>query len=749
MKNQLSLTLTLSFLCGSFAVLPVGAQEPAKPTFGHSMQGEAFNEGPRRKAVLMKGIPRLSFPVTTKSAEAQRFIEQGIAQLHAYWYFEAERSFRQAAALDPNCAMAYWGMARANVNNRTRAKGFCEKAWAKRETVTPRERAYIEAWAIWADADPSRRLSDKDKSDKKKREAADKKDRTDYIAALRGIVKSWPDDMEAKAFLAHELQEAASDNQSDKAKTDETEKLLQEILVAYPMHPIHHYRIHLWDRNGNSTALDSARRNGLSMPANAHMWHMEGHTYTQLKRYADAALSQEASARTDHAHMQRVGILPDQIFNYAHNNQWLVGSWGNIGVVTDALAIAKNLVENPRHPNYNTLEKYSSAKQGISRLIEILERYELWDETVRLWQAGYLEAVPSDAYLERNRLRLLGIAGYMTGKRSLGIRVTDDLEELAKKQKSRTDFDKAIAAVRCYAALSANNADEAKKQWAAAGTNNLPDERAALLLLRLGDKEKALERARAAVKSDPNEVPPLAALVRCLYAVGKTDDAKVEFAKLRPLAYRADLGTPLIAALAPIAQEFGFPTDWRVAPPADAQALKRPEIATLGPLTWTPPVRPELHLRDRTGKKVSLADYQGRNVLVLFYLGSGCASCMTQVNAFAAKREAFAKAGIELIAVSTDNTDAIRTMCSPPEVAAKFSFPILADPDLSAFKTWGAYDDFEKMALHGTFLIDAAGRIRWMDTGFQPFTGADFVLSEAQRLLKLAPPQKEQLTVTR
>ena len=43
------------------------AQEAVKPTFGHSMQGEAFNEGPRRKAVLMKGIPKIAFPVTTKT----------------------------------------------------------------------------------------------------------------------------------------------------------------------------------------------------------------------------------------------------------------------------------------------------------------------------------------------------------------------------------------------------------------------------------------------------------------------------------------------------------------------------------------------------------------------------------------------------------------------------------------------------------------------------------------------------------
>ena len=84
------------------------------PLAGHSAHGEVFNEGPRQAAVLIEGTGNVHFPVTTASAEAQRFFDQGVGQLHGYWYFEAERSFRQAAALDRDCAMAYWGMAMAN-----------------------------------------------------------------------------------------------------------------------------------------------------------------------------------------------------------------------------------------------------------------------------------------------------------------------------------------------------------------------------------------------------------------------------------------------------------------------------------------------------------------------------------------------------------------------------------------------------------------------------------------------------------
>jgi peroxiredoxin/thioredoxin-like negative regulator of GroEL len=668
------------------------AQEPVKPAFGHSMQGEAFNEGPRQKAVLMKGIPKIEFPTSTKNKQAQKFFEQGVAQIHAYWYFESERSFRQAADLDPEFAMAYWGMARANVNNRTRAKGFAEKAVEKRKNASKREQGYIDAISLFANG----------KND-------------EYIAALRKLVADNPLDIEATAQLAHELQERAF----DKPRQDEVERLAQEVLATNPMHPIHHYRIHLWDKPNNENALDSAHKSGLSQQASAHMWHMEGHIYTQLKRYSDAAVSQEASARVDHAHMGRVQIIPDQIFNYAHNNQWLSESFQFTGQPQKALEVARNLVANPRHPKLNTLSGFSgSASQGLPRLVETLERYELWEAAL----SEKIESVPSKSDGEKNRLRLLGCAAYATGKRALGQQYLDELTKLKSSEK-------AVAAVQCYAALGENNTAEASKQLDAAG---LPKEREALLRLQLGETEKALTLARDAAKSRANQVLPQATLVRVLHAAGKLDEAKAELEKLRPLAARAELDTPLLAALAPIAQQCGVSSsaDWRGALPADPLALPRPKIESLGPLSWMPPTAPGLSLKDGNGKKISLKDYAGKPVLVLFFLGSACDKCMEQVNAFAAESDGFKKAGIEIVAVSLDPQEQVKKMKAMP-------FPILANPDLKTFKSWKAFDDFEDMALHGTFLVDATGKLRWMDTGFAPFTDAKFVLGEAQRLLKL------------
>src|SRR5678815_2787749 len=96
---------------------------------------------------------------------------------------------------------------------------------------------------------------------------------------------------------------------------------------------------------------------------------------------------------------RRNRVPPDQIFNYAHNNEWLVRTFNHLGRVPEAIDLAKNLIELPRHPKYNRLElpterekadkklkekaeqgRFGSSKYGRDRLIETLVRWELWDK---------------------------------------------------------------------------------------------------------------------------------------------------------------------------------------------------------------------------------------------------------------------------------------------------------------------------------------------------------------------------------
>ena len=113
---------------------------PAVPAPGHS---SAWRGLQRRTASCCAPHSRYGqgsvSPVTTAKPEAQKFIDQGVAQLHSFYYFESERSFRQAAKIDPGCAMAYWGMAMSNINNPKRAKGFLKEARKRAAGISPRE----------------------------------------------------------------------------------------------------------------------------------------------------------------------------------------------------------------------------------------------------------------------------------------------------------------------------------------------------------------------------------------------------------------------------------------------------------------------------------------------------------------------------------------------------------------------------------------------------------------------------------
>ena len=119
------------------------SNDPPDVLAGHSKHGSAFDEGPRTAAYLLGNTGKVHFPVSTSMPLAQQLFDQGIGQLHGFWYLEAERSFRQVAALDPDCAMAYWGMAMANVDNESRAKPFIAEAVKRKKGTTAIEAMWI------------------------------------------------------------------------------------------------------------------------------------------------------------------------------------------------------------------------------------------------------------------------------------------------------------------------------------------------------------------------------------------------------------------------------------------------------------------------------------------------------------------------------------------------------------------------------------------------------------------------------
>ena len=411
----------------ALALLPLLAALPAlgDDAPGHSLHGEAFDEGPRQAAVLMEGMPKIDFPITTKSPEAQKFFTQGVGQQHGFWYYEAERSHRQASALDPDAAMPYWGMALANVNNEKRAKGFLKKATERKAKASHREQMWITSLEnFYRD----------DKRDKKQRQL-------DYIKDLEAIVQEFPKDIEAKAFLVWKIWDAKS-NGVPISSLQAVDALLDQVFAADPMHPAHHYRIHLWDEDKPLRALGSDGKCGQTSPGVAHMWHMPGHTFSKLGRYDDAAWQQEAATRVDHAYMIKTLVLPDQIHNYAHNEEWLTRTYGELGRVHEAVNLATTLIENPRHPVYNSLDKTGgSASYGRTRLLETLTEWEMWPRILQI-NEGPLMRPATQPIHELNRLRAVGLAQYNTGD-AKGLAATlAALDKLGTKAREKTADDK-------------------------------------------------------------------------------------------------------------------------------------------------------------------------------------------------------------------------------------------------------------------------------------------------------------------
>ncbi len=780
---------------------------------GHSAHGEAFNEGPRQAAYLMPGLGQVEFPASTESELAQRFVNQGVAQLHGFWYYEAERSFRQAAVLDPECAICYWGMAMANVENRKRARDFIARAVALKGKATKREQMYIEGYERFC----------RDEDDKGKK--IEKKSRAQtYTHDLEDIVAEYPQDVEAKAFLALQLWQ---NERSDLPIVSHMaiNAVLQDVFDANPNHPAHHYRIHLWDKPKPERALASAALCGQSLPAIAHMWHMPGHIYSKLHRYQDAVWQQEASARVDHAHMMRDRVLPDQIHNFAHNNEWLIRNLLKVGRVHDALSLAENMLELPRHPKYNSISK-GSAKYGRERLLLTLSTYRMWPELIQLARSEVLESTEK-LELQVERTRYLGVAQALSGNAAEAVnelasltknleditasiaqleketkqekeslsqktaavstdskcdeqdpqpaadstaksdvaeqsatelkaatetkeslskadalklkanqerRTKDRAAELKKLQAQVKVLEKAIASVQAAQAAAQQDYSAALKLWPKSDlTDNLLK---AEWLADNGKFEEAIAAVDKVIDSNPNEVPALAVKTWLQYEHQGASAANTSFASLRTLACTADLDTPLLTRLLPLAAEIGEDSHWAANYVPATDIGTRPDFDTLGPFRWHPYLAPDFAVQDTNEKEVRLKQYAGKPTLVIFYLGFGCLHCVEQLHAFSPRADEFRQAGVEVVAISTETLPSLKTALTT--YSKPLNIPLHADPDLTAFKAYRCFDDFEQKPLHGTFLLDQNGRVLWQDISYEPFMDVDFALQESSRLLKLA-----------
>jgi tetratricopeptide (TPR) repeat protein len=224
---------------------------------------------------------------TSCSPKAQKQFNHAVAWLHSFEYEEAEKAFTEVTATDPQCGMAYWGIAMSNYHPLwvPPTPAELKKGWSAVEkakataTKTRREQDYIAAVEIF--------YKDHDKLDHRARAFA-------YSDAMKQLHTSNPTDREAGVFYALTLI-ATGMMSPDTSYTREKQaaRILNDVLARDPQHPgVSHYLIHSYDYPALAQlALPAARSYAKIAPASAHAQHMPSHIFTRLGLWPEAIRS--------------------------------------------------------------------------------------------------------------------------------------------------------------------------------------------------------------------------------------------------------------------------------------------------------------------------------------------------------------------------------------------------------------------------------------------------------------------------
>lgn len=293
-------------------------------------------------APRLQNLGNHTFPVTTASAQAQLFINQGVMLAYGFNHAEAARSFGEAARLDPDCAMAYWGMALvvgANINMamspeaEPQAYAMIQKAMALKKNASEKEKAYIDALA--------QRYSGQEKPDRRALDRA-------YAAAMRELHERYPDDLDAATLYAEAVMDLRpwdywTRDMQPYPETVEVIRVLESVLARNPNHPgaIHLY-IHSVELARPELAEAPAERLWTLAPGAGHLVHMSSHIFRRIGRYADSSRSNEDAIAADEDYITQCraqGVYP--LAYYPHNIHFLWDSATMEGRRQAAIAAAR------------------------------------------------------------------------------------------------------------------------------------------------------------------------------------------------------------------------------------------------------------------------------------------------------------------------------------------------------------------------------------------------------------------------
>jgi tetratricopeptide (TPR) repeat protein len=331
-------------------------------------------------ARLFDGMGQHQRAITTSSPDAQRYFDQGLIWAYAFNHDEAIRSFTHAARLDPQCAMAWWGVALCHgphINNPVvppeRARAAWEalrKALALQDHANPTERALIAALA--------KRYADPPPDDRRPLDEA-------YADALREVWENHRGDADIGSLYAEALMNLqpwdlwTRDGQP-KGRTQEILAVLESVRAIDPSHPgANHLYIHAVEASPHpERGIEAADRLRDAVPIAGHLVHMPSHIDVQVGRWALASQQNERAIEADRTYRT---ISPRQGFYriyMLHNHHMLSFASMMEGRCQAAVAAARAAV--------GTVPKDYAKRQAalvdpyMGAVYDALKRFGRWDE---------------------------------------------------------------------------------------------------------------------------------------------------------------------------------------------------------------------------------------------------------------------------------------------------------------------------------------------------------------------------------
>ena len=356
-----------------------------------ALQALAAPAGEKLPGPLFDGLGDRPHPVTTQSRQAQRYFDQGMRLLFGFNHREAIRSFRSAAHLDAQCAMAHWGVAYAygphvnrpmDASDTTNAWAALQLAVANKSSVSPKEQAYIAAL--------EKRYQPAHTDD---RGALDRA----FANAMRDLVRQYPDDLDAQVLFAESLMKTMpwdywTRDRTPKPETEEILGALDFVRARDPDHPgASHFYIHAVEAGPDpELGLPAADRLRDSPAATGHLVHMPSHIYMRVGQYHDAVLVNQRAVKADRdyiRHCRALGYYPGVY--YPHNLHFLWWAQLFAGRSQDALRTARQAALYANE-NYCGPSKAVEAPRLRHLPWLTLVRFGQWDEVLAVAQ-------PSDA----------------------------------------------------------------------------------------------------------------------------------------------------------------------------------------------------------------------------------------------------------------------------------------------------------------------------------------------------------------